>query len=532
MSGSRIPRKPKSSSRFSIQRGFQGEKNLKDLSNEIIHSIQKAVSKIPESMSEDLEFEVEMFLSKIKLLEWKESNPQAEVDRLEIRQNLFLILREDMVYSLQKILSGTEFVNESFPDLSLIQREILAILKELGNYHHPHSGRDYSRISLLESWFQGLSKTWNFNLQRVVDTFQIYRWKLYSFAQERPITYQNPEQVIQRILSPESSGLNFAQIYDAEVLLRKNFQFFLLRKIGAENRLQYLISAEILGIESDSLIQTLHTVISNRLEELLNTRQLEHEHILKEKLDLEKEFRQAEKIQKKSLHADLPGPEEKIKIEILYKPVLPVGGDFYTVRRISGTEYGIFIADISGHGIGAALFFNTLKSSFEKNRSYWERPGKLLKKINDEVCGKLNDNFITGIYLYLNVKKKILKYANAGHNKGIIFNHNELRNKLRFLTPGGKILGIFPKMDYKEREFKLKDGDRIAIFTDGIPETHNPAQLMLGDREFYRWLIAKKTEPKENASAAVIQRIERDLNLFRGDPKAEDDICLILIDIQ
>ncbi|TGM58794.1 PP2C family protein-serine/threonine phosphatase [Leptospira adleri] len=482
-------------------------------------------------MSEDLRFEVEMFLSKVKLLGWKESNAQADMDRLEIRQNLFFILREDMVYSLQKILSGSYFVNDSFPDLSPIHREILAILKELGNFHHPHPGRDYSRISLLESWFQGLSKTWTFNLQRVVDTFQIYRWKLYSFAQERPFTYQNPGQVIQRILSPESSGLNFAQIYEAEVLLRKNFQFFLLRKIGAENRLKYLISTEILGVESDSLIQTLHNVISSRFEQLLDIRQLEHEHTLKEKLDLEKEFRQAEKIQKKSLRADLPGPDEKVRIEILYKPVLPVGGDFYTVRRISGTEYGIFNADISGHGIGAALFFNTLKSSFEKNSAYWERPGKLLRKINDEVYGKLNDNFITGIYIYLNVKKKILKYANAGHNKGIIFNHKEDRNKLRFLSPGGKVLGIFPKMDYKEREFKIKEEDRIAIFTDGIPETHNPNQIMLGDREFYRWLITKKREEIENHPQAVIERIERDLNSFRGDPRAEDDICLILIDI-
>ncbi|RHX89258.1 PP2C family protein-serine/threonine phosphatase [Leptospira stimsonii] len=483
-------------------------------------------------MSEELRFEVEMFLSKIKLLGWKESNPKEEFDRAEIRQTLFLFLREDMVYSLQKILSGTEFVNESFPDLTPIHREILAILKELGNYHHPHPGRDYSRISLLESWFQGLSKTWTFSLQRVVDTFQIYRWKLYSFSKDRPFTYQNPEQVIQRILSPESSGLNFTQIYDAELLLRKNFQFFLLRRIGVENRLKYLISAEILGKESDSLIQRLHEVISNQLEQLLNARQLEHEHILKEKLDLEKEFRQAEKIQKKSLHADVPGPEEKVRIEILYKPVLPVGGDFYTVRRISGTEYGIFIADISGHGIGAALFFNTLKSSFEKNSAYWERPGKLLRKINEEVYGKLNDNFITGIYLYLNVKKKTLKYANAGHNKGIIFNHIEARNKLRFLSPGGKVLGIFPRMEYKEREFKLKAGDRIAVFTDGIPETHNLDQQMLGDRELYRWLIAKKPTAEENLPLSVIQRIEKDLSTFRGDPRAEDDICLIIIDIQ
>nr|WP_232380684.1 PP2C family protein-serine/threonine phosphatase [Leptospira ainlahdjerensis] len=383
----------------------------------------------------------------------------------------------------------------------------------------------------MESWFQGLSKTWNFNLQRVVDTFQIYRWKLYSFAQERPFPYRNPEQVIQRILSPESSGLNFAQIYEAELLLRKNFQFFLLRKISAENRLQYLVSSEILGSESDFLIQTLHTVISNRLEQLLNSRQIEHEHVLKEKLDLEKEFRQAEKIQKKSLHADLPGPEEKLRIEILYKPVLPVGGDFYTVRRISGTEYGVFIADISGHGIGAALFLNTLKSSFEKNQSYWERPGKLLRKLNEDVYGKLNDNFITGIYLYINIKKKILKYANAGHNKGIIFNHNEKKSNLRFLSPSGKILGIFRKMEYKERELKLKEEDRIAIFTDGLPETHSPDQRMLGDRQLYRWLIDKGTNPEQRSPPTVLERIERSLTEFRGKDKAEDDMCLILIDV-
>ncbi|RHX78546.1 PP2C family protein-serine/threonine phosphatase [Leptospira yasudae] len=483
-------------------------------------------------MSEDLDFEVEMFLSKLRLLGSKSGIETQEIDRNELKQTLFQILREDMVYSLQKILSGTKFVNDSFPDLTPIHREILAILKELGNYHRPHPGRDYSRISLLESWFQALSKTWTFNLQRVVDTFQIYRWKLYSFTEERPFTYQSPSQVIERILSPEGSGLNFAQIYEAEVLLRKNFQFHLLRKIGSENRLKYLISTEILSLESDSLIQNLHAVISTRLEELLNTRQLEHENTLKEKLDLEKEFRQAEKIQKKSLRADLPGPEESVRMQVLYKPLLPVGGDFYTIRRISGTEYGIFLADISGHGIGAALFFNTLKSSFEKNSGYWERPGKLLRKINEDVYGKLNDNFITGIYIYLNIKKKLIKYSNAGHNKGIIFNHLMPNFKLRFLSPGGKVLGIFPKMDYKEKELRISSGDRIVIFTDGIPETHNPEQKMLGDRELYRWLTKRSSAGAiAPASEVTPESIDRHLIEFRGSPKAEDDICLILIDI-
>lgn len=482
-------------------------------------------------MSEELRFEVEMFLSKLKLLGSKDSNPLQEIDREDLKHAMFLILREDMVYSLQKILSGAEFVNASFPDLTPIHREILSILKELGNYHRLHPGRDYSRVSLLESWFQGLAKTWTFNLQRVVDTFQIYRWKLYSFTSERPFTYQNPAQVIERILSPESSGLNFSQIYEAELLLKKNFQFHLLRRIGSENRLKYLISTEILGSESDSLIQNLHAVISNRLEELLNARQLEHESVLKEKLDLEKEFKQAERIQKKSFRADLPAPDDPVKMQILYKPVLPVGGDFYTIRRISGTEYGIFLADIAGHGIGAALFSNTLKTSFEKNSSYWERPGKLMRKLNDDVYGKLNDNFITGIYIYLNLKKKILKYANAGHNKGIIFNHSLPNFKLRFLSPGGKVLGIFPKLDYKEREIKFAPGDRIAIFTDGIPETHNPHQKMLGDREFYRWLTQESRETGPISQETVISNIENKLTKFRGAEKAEDDICLILIDL-
>ncbi|PJZ55375.1 PP2C family protein-serine/threonine phosphatase [Leptospira barantonii] len=482
-------------------------------------------------MSEELRFEVEMFLSKLKLLGSKDSNSSQEIDREDLKHAMFLILREDMVYSLQKILSGSEFVNDSFPDLTPIHKEILAILKELGNYHRPHPGKDYSRISLLESWFQELAKTWTFNLQRVVDTFQIYRWKLYSFTEERPFTYQNPAQVIERILSPEGSGLNFSQIYEAELLLKKNFQFHLLRRIGSENRLKYLISSEILGSESDSLIQNLHAVISNRLEELLNTRQLEHESVLKEKLDLEKEFKQAERIQKKSFRADLPGPDESVKMHVLYKPVLPVGGDFYTIRRISGTEYGIFLADIAGHGIGAALFSNTLKTSFEKNAGYWERPGKLMRKLNDDVYGKLNDNFITGIYIYLNLKKKTLIYANAGHNKGIIFNHVTPNFKLRFLSPGGKVLGIFPKLDYKEREIKLTSGDRIAIFTDGIPETHNPEQKMLGDREFYRWLTQGTREGAPVSQEAAVLNIEERLMNFRGSNKAEDDICLILIDI-
>ncbi|MCE9501608.1 MAG: hypothetical protein K8R21_14080, partial [Leptospira sp.] len=162
-----------------------------------------------------------MFLSKLSLLAAKAGQPELEhtIDRQTVRENLYEFLKDDLVYFLQKALSGRQLC-DGFPDLSPLQKEIIQILKELGVYVYYPVGKDFNRTSIMERWYLSLFKTGKIlTLPKVINYFNIYRNRLYSLAETMPFEFSDVRRLTRKMLTSNDYEISFEEIYNSELAL-------------------------------------------------------------------------------------------------------------------------------------------------------------------------------------------------------------------------------------------------------------------------------------------------------------------------
>lgn len=478
-------------------------------------------------LRDELLFEVHMFLGRLELLRARALGREAELIRPKrIRENLYDYLREDLVDFLQKILSG-KFQRDDFPDLQPLHRAIIKILKELGVYVFYPAGKDFERTTILERWYVGLNRLHPLTLRKVINYFELYTTRLYSLLDEAPVGYEDLRIVVQRMLASEHYDIPFNEIYEADIALREEIQFSLLRSISAERRLEYLVQKEIIAGLSNSFITILHEEYSVNYRQLLEEHRSRADALEQERDNLTSEVKIAGYMAQKQFQQKLPDGDPRIEFSLWYEPFMGVGGDYYRVMQLDKDEYAILIADIAGHGLGAAMYVNTLRVTFEDKSHYLHRPARMLKRMNEELYGKLGDNFVTAIYVYLNLKKGELRYCNAGHPKGFFYGRNENRRHVRFLRPNSKIIGVFQNIEFREARLPFSGSWRLVLYTDGIPETVNPRMEMLGERG----LSLRMVDTDRLSAVETVDVIKGGVNEYRAGAPVEDDRTLLVTDL-
>ncbi|HMU81733.1 MAG TPA: PP2C family protein-serine/threonine phosphatase [Leptospiraceae bacterium] len=485
------------------------------------------IESVSEDRVRDLKFEVDLFLAKLQLINEKGTG-QPSVDKKRIKENLHEFLRDDMIYFLQKLLSEHRTTFEKMmPGLVPSHREIIFQLKELQARVFYPVGKDFSKTSMIGRWLLALHARGHLSPHKVMNYFNIYKNRLYSLLEEKPFGFSDTETLVRRMLFSTDYEVSFDEIYSAEIELKREITFTLLRRVSTQSRIDYLVSKEVVEELSDNFIRILHRETAARLKQALAEMDELNKRILAEKKTVESEIKIAAKSQDKNLQKSLPADDPRIKFALWYDPLMSVGGDYYNVIRVSEHEYAIFLADISGHGIGAAMFFNTLRLAFEESLESADRPEKTMKLVNESVYGKLSDNFVTAIYVYVNLKKKIIKYCNAGHPKAFLFQKDGDRMRVRFLRQTGRVLGLFRKVSYKEKQIPLGGTARLIVYTDGITEAYGRENQMLGERGFLSMFRHTLTSGAEDA----MESIRKDVLAFSGTEQREDDRSVILADI-
>ncbi len=129
------------------------------------------------------------------------------------------------------------------------------------------------------------------------------------------------------------------------------------------------------------------------------------------------------------------------------------------------------IADVSGHGVPAALSASMVKVAIRAQRDWADDPARVLTGLNSILCGNLQGQFVTAGYLYLDPARGALAYAGAGHPPLLAWRGRE--KKVECMEENGLMLGIFPEGAYKSMTAALEPGDRFVLYTDG---DHGSAQ--------------------------------------------------------
>ncbi len=219
----------------------------------------------------------------------------------------------------------------------------------------------------------------------------------------------------------------------------------------------------------------------------------------------------------------------RVEIGSVYRPADKIGGDVYDFVNLEHGRHGIFLGDVSGHGIEAAVVVGMAKKVFDIYSKILITPKRVLSQSNKEIYPDLDANtFITAIYGVLEEATMDFTYGRAGHPHPVLFNERR-SDKPQVLASKGMSIGLdagklFNRM-IEESTIRLVPGDVFIIYTDGVTEAASPQGEEYG---VPRLLEAVRTNAQLPA-AALVANIYKDATEFSQIKEQQDDITIICI---
>ena len=171
---------------------------------------------------------------------------------------------------------------------------------------------------------------------------------------------------------------------------------------------------------------------------------------------------------------------ENIDLHAVYHPAKEVGGDFYDYFVIDKTHVGVVIADVSGKGVGAALFMTISKTVLKNQLQLGISPEEALTNANRQLCEN-NDAglFVTCWAGVFDTETGVLSFVNAGHNPPVLLRKGERPELIK--QRGGLVLAGIKTYRYKKQEISLAPGDELLFYTDGVTEAQNAERELYGE---------------------------------------------------
>lgn len=242
-------------------------------------------------------------------------------------------------------------------------------------------------------------------------------------------------------------------------------------------------------------------------------------------LSISKELEIARRIQSGLLpdgNVRVPG----LEIAARYVPASSVAGDFYDFLIHDGRGVGALVADVSGHGVPAALSASMVKIAIRAQADRAESPAEVLSGLNSVLFGNMQGQFVTAGYLFLNAAKQELTYAGAGHPPLLVWRAQKRR--VESIEENGLFLGAFPECQYTNVKAGFGPGDRCLMYTDGVIEAPNQAEEEFGMDRLQAFLAENANLPASSFCEALMKRIEMWCN--RSGKEAHDDLTIVTID--
>jgi phosphoserine phosphatase RsbU/P len=193
--------------------------------------------------------------------------------------------------------------------------------------------------------------------------------------------------------------------------------------------------------------------------------------------EIQKELDLARNIQQSILPASFPH-SKSFSVAVYYRPMTSVAGDFYDFLVADDRQAGVLIADVSGHGVPAALIASMLKMVADSNRPKAAEPAALMQAMNASLNGSTRGEMVTAAYVYMDAESNEMRYSAAGHPAMLMLREGAVTE----VAENGLPLAAAPIDSYRERALEIKRGDRLLLYTDGLVEARNGAGEMFGEQ--------------------------------------------------
>jgi serine phosphatase RsbU (regulator of sigma subunit) len=208
-----------------------------------------------------------------------------------------------------------------------------------------------------------------------------------------------------------------------------------------------------------------------------------------------------------------------------YLPIEDIGGDFFDCYQIPDDKYGFLIADVTGHGIPAALVMAMAKMMFNVYATRFSSTSKLFASINSQLHGLLLDTqYVTAFFIIYDRKKNTINYTNAGHTRALYY--RALKKKVIALDTKGFFIGITEDPDYEEKMLAVEPGDKLLLYTDGITEIKNDEGNEFGEQRLAQFIVNHSISKGEDFCNSLLEEVKS----FTSLENRVDDIAFLHID--
>ncbi len=209
----------------------------------------------------------------------------------------------------------------------------------------------------------------------------------------------------------------------------------------------------------------------------------------------------------------------------LYQPAEDVAGDYYDIMPLPGGDCLVCIADVTGHGVPAALSAMMIKAYLQHACEHHSDPGQILDFLNYRLAVmSQTDNFATMCIVVVDANRQSLRYASAGHESGLLLTSS---GHVTELKSTGLVLGVMEHADWTTETLQVVPGDRVLLATDGVTEAMNPE-----GEQFGRQRLADAFENSRACGISeAVQRMGQLVAQHRAAGTQTDDVTLLALEI-
>ena len=239
---------------------------------------------------------------------------------------------------------------------------------------------------------------------------------------------------------------------------------------------------------------------------------------------IDKELEYAKQIQLSALPTNFPDNED-FAIYAQMIAAKEVGGDFYDFYKLNDTTVAFLAADVSGKGIPAAMFMMTAKTIIKDLAESGMAVNDIFTKANEKLCENNESGmFVTAWMGVLDLTTGNVKFANAGHNPPLLKRADGSFEYLK--TRAGFVLAGMEGVRYREGELTLNPGDRLFLYTDGVPEATNTESKLYGEDRLLNFM----NENANMAATELLPSLKANIDEFVGEAPQFDDITMLMFD--
>lgn len=235
--------------------------------------------------------------------------------------------------------------------------------------------------------------------------------------------------------------------------------------------------------------------------------------------EIRKELDVARRIQLSILPKEFP-PSSHFEIAVRYLPMTSVAGDFYDYIVSGDGAAGLLVADVSGHGVPAALIASMVKLAAASQRGAARDPAEFLLGMNRVLHGNTQSQFVTAAYVYVDCAEKAIRYSAAGHPPMLLLRNGEVHE----IEENGLMLGCFDFASYSTATRDLVPGDRLVLYTDGLVEASNSSGEFFGRESLSQVLKQTTGSPASEAAERMLSAVQK------WSVAQEDDLTLLVCD--